>query len=36
MKYGLKHYYRVKLTLLVQQSFLKNSPKDEYEEYAKK
>ena len=37
MEYELKHYYRVKLTLLlVRQSFLKNPPKDDYEEYAKK
>lgn len=37
MEYELKHYYRVKLTLLlVRQSFLKEPPKDDFEEYAKK
>ena len=37
MEYELKHYYRVKLTLvLARQSFLKESPKDDYEEYARK
>lgn len=37
MKYELKHYYRVKLSLiLARKSFLKNPPKDDYEEYAKK
>ena len=37
MEYELKHYYRVKLTLvLARQGFLKEPPKDDYEEYAKK
>ena len=36
MEYDLKHYYRVKLTLiLARQSFLKEPPKGDYEEYAK-
>ena len=37
MEYGLKDYYRVKYALVcVRQSFLKNPPKDDFEEYAKK
>ena len=37
MGYELKHYYRVKCSLVcARQSFLKNPPKDDYEEYAKK
>lgn len=37
MEYELKNYYRVKYDLIcVRQSFLKNPPKDEYEEYARK
>ena len=37
MKYELKHYYRVKYALVcARQSFLKNPPKDDFEEYAKK
>ena len=37
MEYELKHYYRVKYALVcARQSFLKNPPKDEYEEYARK
>ncbi|MBE6644138.1 MAG: hypothetical protein E7612_02010 [Ruminococcaceae bacterium] len=37
MEYELKHYYRVKLAfVLARQSFLKEPPKDDYEEYAKK
>ena len=37
MKYELKHYYRSKYALVcVRQSFLKEPPKDEFEEYAKK
>ena len=36
MEYELKHYYRVKYALLcARQSFLKEPPKDYYEEYAK-
>ncbi len=36
MEYELKYYYRVKLTLvLARQSFLKEPPKDDYEEYAR-
>ena len=35
--YELKHYYRVKYTLVcARQSFLKEPPKDDFEEYAKK
>lgn len=37
MKYEIKHYYRVKLALvLARQSFLKEPPRDDYEEYAQK
>ncbi len=37
MEYELKHYYRVKYALvLARQSFLKEPPKDDYEEYARK
>ena len=37
MEYEPKHYYRVKYALVcAQQSFLKNPPKDDYEEYARK
>ena len=36
MEYELKHYYRVKYALVcARQSFLKNPPKDDFEEYAK-
>ena len=37
MEYELKHYYRVKFALvLARQSFLKEPPRDDYEEYARK
>ena len=37
MEYVLKVYYRVKYALVcARQSFLKNPPKDDFEEYAKK
>ena len=37
MEYELKHYYRVKCALVcARQSFLKDPPKDDYEEYARK
>ena len=37
MEYELKHYYRVKYALVcARQSFLKNPPKNDYEEYARK
>ena len=37
MEYELGHYYRVKYALVcARQSFLKESPKDYYEEYAQK
>ena len=37
MEYELKHYYRVKYALVcARQSFLKNPPKDDFDEYAKK
>ena len=37
MEYELGHYYRVKYALLVaRNSFLKEPPKDDYEEYARK
>ena len=37
MEYELKHYYRVKYALVcARQSFLKNPPKDDYEEYVRK
>ena len=37
MEYELKHCYRVKYALVcARQSFLKDPPKDDFEEYAKK
>ena len=37
MEYEIKHYYRIKYALVcARQSFLKDPPKDEYEEYARK
>ena len=37
MEYELKHYYRVKYALVcARQSFLKEPPKDDYEECARK
>ena len=37
MEYELGHYYRVKYALVcTRNSFLKQSPKDDFEEYAKK
>ena len=37
MEYGLKHYYRVKYALVcTRNSFLKEPPKDDFEEYARK
>ena len=37
MEYELKHYYRVKYNLLVaRNSFLREPPKDDFEEYARK
>ena len=37
MEYELQACYRVKYALVcARQSFLKNPPKDDYEEYAKK
>ena len=37
MEYELKYYYRVKYALVcARQSFLKDPPKDDYEEYARK
>ena len=37
MEYEIKHYYRVKYAIVcVRQSFLKEPPKDDYEEYARK
>ena len=37
MEYELKDYYRVKYALVcARQSFLKDPPKDDFEEYAKK
>ena len=37
MEYELKHYYRVKYALIcARQSFLKDPPKDDFEEYARK
>ncbi len=37
MEYEIKHYCRVKLNLLFgRNSFLKEPPKDDYEEYARK
>ena len=37
MEYELKYYYRVKYALVcARQSFLKEPPKDDFEEYAKR
>ena len=37
MEYELKYYSRVKYALVcARQSFLKETPKDDYEEYARK
>lgn len=37
MEYELKHYYRVKYAFVcARQSFLKEPPKDDYEEYVRK
>ncbi|MBQ7362991.1 MAG: hypothetical protein IJW48_00930 [Clostridia bacterium] len=37
MEYKINHYYRVKYALvLARQSFLKDPPKENYEEYARK
>ena len=37
MEYELKHYYRVKYALVcARQNFLKEPPKDDYEQYARK
>ena len=37
MEYELWHYYRVKYALVcARQSFLKEPPKDDFEEYARK
>ena len=37
MEYEIKHYYRVKYALIcARKSFLKEAPKEDYEEYAKK
>ena len=37
MEYEIKHYYRVKYALVcAQNSFLKEPPKDDFEEYARK
>ena len=37
MEYEIKHYYRVKYALVcARNSFLKEPPKDEFEEYARK
>ena len=37
MEYELKHYYRVKYALVcTRNSFLKEPPKDDFEEYARK
>ena len=37
MEFELGHYYRVKYPLVcTRQSFLKNPPKDDFEEYEKK
>ena len=37
MEYELKYYYQVKYALVcARQSFLKEPPKDDFEEYAKK
>lgn len=37
MEYELKHYYRIKYALVcARRSFLKEPPKDDYEEYDRK
>ena len=37
MEYDIKYYYRVKYALVcARNSFLKESPKDDYERYARK
>ena len=37
IEYEIKHYYRVKYALIcARQSFLKEPPKDDLEEYARK
>ena len=37
MEYELKYYYRIKYALVcARQSFLKEPPKDDFEEYARK
>ena len=37
LEYELKYYYRVKYAIVcARQSFLKEPPKDDYEEYARK
>ena len=37
MKYEIKYYYRVKYALVcARNSFLKEPPKDDFEEYARK
>ena len=37
MEYEIKHYYRVKYALVcTRNSFLKDPPKDYFEEYARK
>ena len=37
MEYEIKHYYRVKYALVcARNGFLKEPPKDDYEEYARK
>ena len=37
MEYEIKHYYRVKYALVcARKSFLKEPPKDDFEEYAQK
>ena len=37
MEYELKYYYQVKYALVcARQRFLKNPPKDDYEEYTRK
>ena len=37
MEYELRHYYQVKYALVcVRQSFLKDPPNDDFEEYARK
>ena len=36
IEYEIKHYYRVKYALVcARQSFLKDPPKDDFEEYAR-